>query len=45
MDIIELTEIGDYITLKSIKEVKPFYKEWSVVDNGCVNADEDFFLG
>lgn len=42
-DMTELTEIGDYITLRSIKEVKLFYKEWNVADNGCVNADGDFF--
>lgn len=34
---------GDYVTLKSIKEVKHFYKSWNVVDNGCVKADENYF--
>lgn len=43
MDIVEFTEIGDYIVLRSIKEVKLFYKDWCMTDNGCVNADKDFY--
>ena len=34
---------GDYVTLKSVKKVKHLYKSWNVVDNGCVNADDDYF--
>ena len=34
---------GDYVTLKSIEGVKPFYKFWVDADNGCVNTETDFF--
>lgn len=34
---------GDYVMLKSVKKVKHLYKSWNVVDNGCVNADDDYF--
>ena len=34
---------GDYVTLKSVEEVKHLYKFWDVADNGCVNTETDFF--
>lgn len=34
---------GDYVTLKSVEEVKFFYKFWDVANNGCVNAGTNYF--
>ena len=34
---------GDYVTLKSVEEVKFLYKFWDVTDNGCVNAGTNYF--
>ena len=34
---------GDYVTLKSIEEVKPFYKFWDVTSIGSVITDTDCF--
>ena len=34
---------GDYVTLKSIEEVKPFYKFWDVTSSGSVATDTDYF--
>lgn len=36
-------EMGDYVTLKSINEVKPLYKFWTEIDNGCVDTDTNYF--
>ena len=36
-------ETGDYVTLKSIDEVKPLYKYWTEEDNGCVDTDTNYF--
>lgn len=33
----------DYVTLKSIEEVKPFYKFCDMVNNGTVITDTDYF--
>ena len=29
---------GDYVTLKSVEEVKHFYNTWTPVEHGCVIA-------
>ena len=34
---------GDYVTLKSVEEVKPFYKFWDMVNNGTVITNTDYF--
>ena len=34
---------GDYVTLKSIEEVKPFYKFCDMVNDGTVITDTDYF--
>ena len=34
---------GDYVTLKSVEEVKPFYKDWYVTSSGSVATDTDYF--
>ena len=34
---------GDYVTLKSVKEVKPLYKFWDVTSMGSVITDADCF--
>ena len=34
---------GDYVTLKSVEEVKPFYKFWDVTSIGSVITDTDCF--
>ena len=34
---------GDYVTLKSIEEVKPFYKFWDMANDGNVTTDTDYF--
>ena len=36
-------ETGDYVTLKSIEEVKPFYKFWDMANDGNVTTDTDYF--
>lgn len=36
-------EMGDYVTLKSINEVKPLYKFWTEIDNGRVDTDTNYF--
>ena len=33
----------DYVTLKSIEEVKPFYKFWDMADDGNVITNTDYF--
>ena len=33
----------DYVTLKSIEEVKPFYKFWDMVDDGNVITETEYF--
>ena len=34
---------GDYVTLKSIEEVKPLYKFWDMANDGNVTTDTDYF--
>ena len=34
---------GDYVTLKSVKEVKPFYKDWYVTNDGSIITETDYF--
>lgn len=34
---------GDYVTLKSVEEVKPLYKFWDVTGSGSVITDTDYF--
>ena len=34
---------GDYVTLKSFEEVKPFYKFWDVTSDGNVITNTDYF--
>lgn len=34
---------GDYVTLKSIMEVKPLYKFWDVTSSGSVITNTDCF--
>lgn len=34
---------GDYVTLKSVEEVKSFYKFWDMADDGNVTTDTDYF--
>ena len=36
-------ETGDYVTLKSIEEVKSFYKLWDVANEGNVITNTDYF--
>lgn len=36
-------ETGDYVTLKSIEEVKPFYKFCDMVNDGTVITNTDYF--
>ena len=43
-------ETGDYVTLKSIKEVKPLYKKFDIVTDAfggidCVFAEDEFGKG
>ena len=42
--------VGDYVTLKSIKEVKPLYKKFDIVTDAfggidCVFAEDEFGNG
>ena len=34
---------GDYVTLKSVEEVKPLYKSWDVTSSGSVITNTDCF--
>ncbi len=34
---------GDYVTLKSVKEVKSFYKFWDMTDDGNVTTETEYF--
>ena len=34
---------GDYVTLKSVKEVKPLYKDWYVTNDGSIITETDYF--
>lgn len=34
---------GDYVTLKSVEEVKPLYEFWDVASSGSVATDTDYF--
>ena len=34
---------GDYVTLKSVDEVKPFYKFWDMVNDETVITNTDYF--
>ena len=34
---------GDYVTLKSVEEVKPLYKFWDATSSGSVITDTDCF--
>ena len=34
---------GDYVTLKSVEEVKPLYKFWDVTSSGSVITNTDYF--
>lgn len=34
---------GDYVTLKSVEEVKPLYKFWDVTSSGSIITDTDCF--
>ena len=34
---------GDYVTLKSVEEVKPLYKFWDATSSGSVITDTDYF--
>ena len=34
---------GDYVTLKSVEEVKPFYKFWDMAVDGTVITNTDYF--
>ena len=34
---------GDYVTLKSIEEVRPLYKFWDMANAGNVTTDTDYF--
>lgn len=34
---------GDYITLKSVEEVKTLYEIWDVTSSGSVATDTDYF--
>ena len=34
---------GDYVTLKSVEEVKPLYKFWDATSSGSVATDTDYF--
>lgn len=34
---------GDYVTLKSVDEVKPLYKFWDMADDGNVITNTDYF--
>ena len=34
---------GDYVTLKSVEEVKHLYKSWDVTSNGSVITNTDCF--
>ena len=34
---------GDYVTLKSVEEVKPLYEFWDVTSSGSVATDTDYF--
>ena len=33
----------DYVTLKSVEEVKPFYKFWDMANDGTVITNTDYF--
>ena len=34
---------GDYVTLKSVMEVKPLYKFWNVTSSGSVITNTEYF--
>jgi len=34
---------GDYVTLKSVEEVKPLYKDWYVTNDGSIITETDYF--
>ena len=34
---------GDYVTLKSVEEVKPLYEFWDVTSSGTVITNTDYF--
>ena len=34
---------GDYVTLKSVEEVKSLYEFWEVTSSGSVATDTDYF--
>ena len=34
---------GDYVTLKSVEEVKSLYEIWDVTSSGSVATDTDYF--
>ena len=34
---------GDYVTLKSVEEVKPLYKFWDVTNDGNAITDTEYF--
>jgi hypothetical protein len=34
---------GDYVTLKSVEEVKPIYEFWDVTNDGNVITDTEYF--